>query len=69
MFIDGVETMRYANPFKGETWYPLTNIAIKATPDAARSGHTKYRKSLTQNVRGLGLEPRTNWLKANCSTD
>jgi hypothetical protein len=30
MFIDGVETMRYANPFKGETWYPLTNVAVKA---------------------------------------
>lgn len=30
MFIDGIETMRYANPFKGETWYPLTNVAVKA---------------------------------------
>lgn len=30
MFIDGVETMRYVNPFKGETWYPLTNVAVKA---------------------------------------
>ncbi len=30
MFIDGVETMRYANPFKGQTWYPLTNVAVKA---------------------------------------
>ena len=35
MFIDGAETMRYANPFKGETWYPLTNVAVKATPEAA----------------------------------
>ena len=35
MFIDGVETMRYANPFKGETWYPLTNVAVKALPDSA----------------------------------
>jgi len=34
MFIDGVETMRYANPFKGETWYPLTNVAVKAKPDS-----------------------------------
>lgn len=34
MFIDGVETMRYANPFKGENWYPLTNVAVKATPEA-----------------------------------
>ncbi|GAT34673.1 glycosyl hydrolases family 16 [Terrimicrobium sacchariphilum] len=32
MFIDGVETMRYANPFKGQTWYPLTNVAVKADP-------------------------------------
>jgi len=34
MFIDGVETMRYANPFKGETWYPLTNVAVKAPPES-----------------------------------
>ncbi len=34
MFIDGVETMRYANPFKGETWYPLTNVAVKAKEDS-----------------------------------
>jgi len=30
MFVDGVETMCYANPFKGEKWYPLTNVAVKA---------------------------------------
>jgi beta-glucanase (GH16 family) len=35
MFIDGGETMRYANPFKGETWYPLTNVAVKADPKSA----------------------------------
>lgn len=34
MFIDGLETMRYANPFKGENWYPLTNVAVKATPES-----------------------------------
>lgn len=34
MFIDDVETMRYANPFKGETWYPLTNVAVKANIDS-----------------------------------
>jgi len=34
MFIDGVETMRYANPFKGETWYPLTNVAVKAKDES-----------------------------------
>lgn len=34
MFIDGVETMRYANPFKGENWYPLTNVAVKAAPES-----------------------------------
>jgi hypothetical protein len=34
MFIDGVETMRYANPFKVETWYPLTNVAVKAKDDS-----------------------------------
>jgi hypothetical protein len=35
MFIDGVETMRYANPFPGQTWYPLTNVAVKAKEDSA----------------------------------
>lgn len=34
MFVDGVETMRYANPFKGETWYPLTNVAVKAKDES-----------------------------------
>jgi hypothetical protein len=34
MFVDGRETMRYANPFKGETWYPLTNVAVKAKEDS-----------------------------------
>ncbi|MCC5845496.1 MAG: family 16 glycosylhydrolase [Verrucomicrobia bacterium] len=35
MFVDGVETMRYANPFRGETWYPLTNVAVKAGMESA----------------------------------
>jgi hypothetical protein len=34
MWVDGVETMQYANPFKGETWYPLTNVAVKAQPES-----------------------------------
>jgi hypothetical protein len=34
LFIDGVETIRYANPFKGENWYPMTNVAVKAPPDS-----------------------------------
>lgn len=34
MFIDGVETMQYANPFAGFTWYPLTNVAVKANVDS-----------------------------------
>lgn len=34
MFVDGTETMRYANPFQGETWYPLTNVAVKAGVDS-----------------------------------
>ncbi|MEO5712353.1 MAG: family 16 glycosylhydrolase [Luteolibacter sp.] len=37
MFIDSIETMRYANPFKGETWYPLTNVAVKAKDDSPYS--------------------------------
>lgn len=36
MFVDGVETMQYANPFKGQNWYPLTNVAVKA------DGESKY---------------------------
>ena len=35
MFVDGVETMCYANPFAGEVWYPLTNVAVKAGIDSA----------------------------------
>lgn len=35
MFVDGAETMQYANPFKGETWYPLTNVAVKADGGSA----------------------------------
>lgn len=35
MFVDNVETMQYANPFQGETWYPLTNVAVKANVDSA----------------------------------
>lgn len=38
MFVDGVETMRYANPFKGQTWYPLTNVAVKAEVDSPYTG-------------------------------
>lgn len=34
MFVDGIETFRYANPFTStDAWYPLTNIACKAKPD------------------------------------
>ncbi|MCV0382011.1 MAG: family 16 glycosylhydrolase [Erythrobacter sp.] len=33
MFVDGKETMQYANPFRGVTWYPLTGLAVKAAPD------------------------------------
>jgi hypothetical protein len=40
MFIDGVETMRYANPFDGENWYPLTNVAVKAGVDSPYSDGT-----------------------------
>jgi hypothetical protein len=38
MFVDGIETMRYTNPFKGENWYPLTNVAVKARPDSPYTG-------------------------------
>ena len=26
--------MQYANPFDGENWYPLTNVAVKAGVDS-----------------------------------
>ncbi|UUL82407.1 glycoside hydrolase family 16 protein [Sphingomonas qomolangmaensis] len=32
MYVDGVETIRYANPFAGVLWYPLMNVAVKASP-------------------------------------
>ena len=37
IFVDGVETMQYANPFDGENWYPLTNVAVKAKVDSPYS--------------------------------
>ena len=30
IFVDGVETVRYANPFQGTKWYPLMTVAVKA---------------------------------------
>lgn len=30
MFVDGIETMRYANPFAGHRWFPIMNVAVKA---------------------------------------
>lgn len=32
IFVDGVETVRYANPFAGFSFYPLFNVAVKAAP-------------------------------------
>jgi hypothetical protein len=29
---------------------------------------TLFNSLIFGQVRGLGIEPRTNWLKANCST-
>jgi len=46
MFVDGVETMQYANPFNGEIWYPLTNVAVKdkvESPYSAGSGAMTLR--------------------------
>ncbi|GGB75655.1 hypothetical protein GCM10010833_33630 [Blastomonas aquatica] len=34
MFVDGVETTRYANPFPGTQWHPLMQVAVKAPPDS-----------------------------------
>lgn len=30
IFVDGVEIVRYANPFPGTRWYPLMTVAVKA---------------------------------------
>lgn len=32
-FVDGKETYQTVNPFKGTTWYPLMNVAVKQTGD------------------------------------
>lgn len=32
MYVDGVETIRLANPFAGVTWFPIMNVAVKADP-------------------------------------
>jgi beta-glucanase (GH16 family) len=32
-FVDGKETYQTVNPFKGTTWYPLMNVAVKHTGD------------------------------------
>lgn len=34
MFVDGVETTRYANPFPGTQWHPLMQVAVKAPSDS-----------------------------------
>ncbi|OYU42023.1 MAG: hypothetical protein CFE44_26390, partial [Burkholderiales bacterium PBB4] len=34
-FVDGKETYQTVNPFKGTTWYPLMNVAVKQTGDYA----------------------------------
>jgi len=34
LFIDGTETMQYANPFAGATWYPLTQLTTTAAAGA-----------------------------------
>jgi len=38
MYVDGVETSRYANPFAGTLWYPLMNVAVKAAATSAYTG-------------------------------
>ena len=35
MFVDDVETMRYANPFAGRDWYPVMTVAVKTTRGGA----------------------------------
>lgn len=42
MFMDGVETIRMANPFVGRTWFPIFNVAVKHGRDAAYDQGTAH---------------------------
>lgn len=33
VFVDDVETVRYANPFPHTTWYPIMTVAVRAKPE------------------------------------
>jgi len=35
IFVDEVETARYANPFPNTTWYPIMTVAVRAKPDGS----------------------------------
>ncbi len=38
-FVDGIEVNQVANPFPGETWYPLMDVAVRAPGDySGKSG-------------------------------
>lgn len=51
MFVDGVETTRYANPFPGTQWHPLMQVAVKAAPDS----------SFTQGTGDMALRSIRIW--------
>ena len=40
LFVNDVETVRYANPFQGKTWYPIMTVAVKARPDSTYQNGT-----------------------------
>ena len=56
MFVDDVETMRYANGFAGTTWFPLMNVGVKIAADdayAAGSGTMEIRRvRIWRDVQG-----------------
>ena len=61
---------RSPQPARGFGWVRVPVrwwIVEKAVEGQGGGGARKGRKE--KEVRGLGLEPRTNWLKANCSTN
>ncbi len=52
-FVDGKETYQTVNPFKGITWYPLMNVAVKHTGDyVGGTSEMRVRSFATWKVPG-----------------
>jgi hypothetical protein len=55
--------MQRSKTGEADTVFAENRAQNEPEPEAARA------EEKSGEVRGLGLEPRTNWLKANCSTN